>query len=142
MLVLLAAREMFYYREDCILHQSILSVYTKGYHYHSYEAWKESTASKGICDFLNQPKYGHYLKGIFFDNMVSYNEDSNSILIDNMMEWTNHLTCFMNELNTILLTTVCSHCHKFCTINFQCENIPIYVDKYGLCITCCIEYVV
>ena len=128
--------EKLYFKEIHIDNQGIICVYTEGYHYSQMESWQDTLIGKSMLDFLNQSKYDTYLKTVFFDNLALINDSPNLGFIDVMMECILHWTFTVEYMDAILEVTICSHCMRLSSINFNSENIPMYDHIQEKCMSC------
>lgn len=128
--------EVFSFKEVTIGNQPMICVYTEAYHYCPLELWQDTYKGQCLLEFLQQDQYRQHIKSVFFDNTALVNESSSSSFIEMMMECILNWTYTVDCPNIILEVTVCSHCMRLSSINFNSDNIPMYDHMQEKCISC------
>ena len=114
----------------------ILVVYIEGYFFDNFHHWWDTRAGEIVMKKMCKRKYKTFLKCVYFDNSICYNEEVDVSLRNNIIECVSKWTLILNESENIKCFTNCDRCHRFCTIQFHFDHVPLCSKLEKNCVHC------
>ncbi len=132
----------FRFREKIMpsTYRKIACIYIEGHLFQNLTGWQDSNQGKDMLNFLRLPRYSNHLKCIFFDNITLVGETLPNCVRNNVMESMINWTHDINQIENINCFSICSMCNRFCTVNFNYENIPKLHCQIMSCVECIARY--